>query len=247
MRIQVARGLPDAVERMVARVLSELGEGAAAALPGTLVVGADDPMVPEADVRRPLTVVPAHGPGRPTPWGAALIAAADAVVLLDPCEAHAFGDALGGRPVIAAGLPAPGQRAAGTDLDQGDAPEQVRRAWLREPPAPASLTAGVAWVSGRGVAPLAAALEAWAAGRAVVTLPQTDDHELLRRGRVLRAHSVAEAVEATRFLLGNPPLAQALGARGRLVASRLPHAGEVALRVLEGVELARQSAAAVAR
>ena len=84
-------------------------------------------------------------------------------------------------------------------------------------------------------------------GRAVVALPQTDDHELLRRGRALRAHSVAEAVEATCFLLGNPPLAQTLGARGRLVASRLPSPGQVTLRMLEGVELARQSAAAVAR
>jgi len=123
----------------------------------------------------------------------------------------------------------------------------VRRAWLREGSEPEASPPGVAWVWGRGVAPLAAALEAWAAGRAVVALPRTDDHELLRRGRALRARSVAEAVEATRFLLENPPLAQALGARVRLVASRLPAPRQVALRLLEGVELARQSARTVNR
>jgi hypothetical protein len=231
---------------MVGRLVAELGPGIAG-LPGTLVVGADDPMVPEADVQRPLAVVPAHGPGRPTAWGAALIAAADAVILLDAAEVHAFGDALAGRPVLVGGLPAPAPRAPAAGLDVGDAPVQVRRAWLRAGSVPAASAAGVAWVSGRGVAPLAAALEAWAAGRAVVVLPQTDDHELLRRGRALRAHSVAEAVEATRFLLATPPLAQALGARGREVAARLPSPRQVALRVLEGVELARQSAPAGAR
>lgn len=248
MRIHVARGLTPPVGRMVTRLVAALGSGGGS-LPGTLVIGADDPMVPEADVRRPLAVAPAHGPGRPTPWGAALIATADAVILLDPAEAHAFGGALGDRPVLVAGLPAPAPSEPGTGLDCGDAAPEVRRAWLREPSIPAGAVAGagVAWVSGRGIAPLAAALEAWAAGRAVVVLPQTDDHELLRRGRALRAHSVAEAIEATRFLLDNPALAQALGARGRETAGRLPPVRQVALRMLEGVELARQSAAVTAR
>ena len=241
MRIHLAQGLAPATGRMVGRIVEALGPGVAG-VEGTLVVGADDPMVPEADVQRPLAVIPARGPSRPTPWGAALVAAADAVILLDPCEAHDFREPLRDRPVVVAGLAASGRLPDGAGLDQGDAPDEVLRAWRREtPPAPAP-GAAVAWVWGRGVAPLSAALEAWAAGRAVVVLPQTDDHELLRRGRALRAHSVAEAVEATRFLLANPPVAQALGVRGRTVASRLPSARQVALRVLEGMELARQSA-----
>lgn len=246
MRVHVSAGLAPATGRMVARVIDALGPGAAA-LGGTLAVGADDPMVPGADVRRPLAVIPARGPGRPTPWGAALVAVADSVILLDASEAHAFPDALHDRPVMVAGLAAPEPRADTMGLDPGDAPDEVVRAWRRQTAPDPRPGAAVAWVWGRGVAPLTAALEAWAAGRAVVVLPQTDDHELLRRGRALRAHSVAEAVEATLFLMANPPVAQALGARGRTVAGRLPSPRQVALRVLEGMELARQSAGAVAR
>jgi len=241
VRAQVSRHLPPPVGRLIDRVITELGP-ATAGVPGTLVVGVDDPMIPEADVSRPLAVMPARGPGRPTPWGAAVVGAADAVILLDPSEALPFGDALADRALLVAGLPAPVARPAGTGLDPGDASAEIRAAWARETAAGASADAGVAWVSGRGIAPLAAALEAWGAGRAVVVLPQTDDHELLSRGRVLRAHSVAEAMEATRFLFANPPLAQALGERGREVALSLPPVRRVALRVLEGMELARQSA-----
>lgn len=242
MRVHVSGRLTPATGRMVARVVGALGPGIDR-LDGTVAVGADDPMVPGSDVRRPLAVVPARGPDRQTPWGAALVATADAVILLDPSEAHAFPEALRDRPVVVAGLAAPGPLPDGAGLDAGDAPDEVVRAWRREAPPVSHPGAAVAWVWGRGIAPLTAALEAWAAGRAVVVLPRTDDHELLRRGRALRAHSVAEAVEATRFLLDNPPVAQALGARGRAVAGRLPSAGQVAVRVLEGLELARQSAA----
>ncbi len=242
MRIHVAGSLAPATARMMDRVVAAIGP-AGDALEGTLVVGADDAMVPGADVLRPLAVVPARGPGRPTPWGAALVAAADAVILLDPTEAHAFPAALEDRAIIVAGLAAPRAREAGDGgLDDGGAPDDVRAAWRRHGPPAARGGPGVAWVWGRGVAPLTAALDAWAAGRAVVALPGTDDNELLRRGRALRARSVAEVVEATRFLLENPPVAEALGARGRTVAARLPSARQVALRLIEGMELARQSA-----
>lgn len=246
MRVHVSRRLPESVGRLVAGIVAELGFHGGT-VPGTLVVGADDPMVPGPDVARPLAVMPARGPGRPKPWGAALVAAADAVILLDPAEAGTLADAVADRPVVVAGMPAPPPRPAGVGLDPGDAGEPLLRAWRRHSPAAPPAGAGVAWVGGRGVAPLAAALEAWAAGRAVVVLPQTDDHELLSRGRVLRAHSVAEVIEATSFLFANPPLAHALGVRGNQLAHRLPSPRRVALRVLEGMELARQSAAVADR
>ena len=244
MRTQVSRHLPPPVGRLLARVIGELGP-AAAAVPGTLAVGADDPMIPEADVVRPLAVMPARGPGRPTPWGAAVVRRGRRG---DPARSLR-GAALRRhprrpRPPGGADCRRPPARPTGAGLDPGDASAEVGAAWARERATGASADAGVAWISGRGIAPLAAALEAWAAGRAVVVLPQTDDHELLRRGRALRTHSVAEAMEATRFLFANPPLAQALGQRGREVAQSLPPARRVALRVLEGMELARQSAEA---
>jgi hypothetical protein len=244
VKIQIARGLTPQMNLMIGGLVAELGAGIEA-LPGTLVIGVDDPTVPTADVERPLAVMPAYGPGRTTPWGAALVAAADAVILFDACEVHPYSDALADRSVVICGLARPAPAATDSGLDMGSAPQEVRRAWLHESPGGTRPNAGVAWVCGRGVAPLAAALEGWRAGRAVVALPQTDDHDLLRRGQALRAQSVAEAVEATRFLLENPPLAQAQGARGRTVAAQMPSRRQVALRVLEGMELARQSAMVV--
>lgn len=239
MRVQMAGGLAPAVARAMERVLAPLG---AVPYGATIVVGADDPTVPSAAVTRPLVVVPASGPGRPTPWGAALLRSADAVVLLDTCEVHAWDETLADRPVVLAGLPAPAPARNGAGLDTGDASDDLLAAWRHHGGDASGAAAGVAWVGGRGVAPLARALEAWAAGRAVVALPGTEDHELLHRGRALRAHSPAEAIEATLFLLRTPALSRVLAARGRAVAARMPEAGEVTRRVLEGVELARQSA-----
>ena len=242
MRIGIGRGLGPSVERMASRITAELGPGIDA-VPGTLAIGVDDPMLPGADARRPLAVIPAVGP-RVTAWGEALVAAADAVILFDPGEAQSLAGALVGRAVTLAGLAAPRLRAPAPGFDPGDAPEDLRRAMEGRETLEG---AGIAWVSGRGLARLTDALEAWAAGRAVVVLPGTDDHEIFRRGRALRPRSGAEAVEATRFLMDNPALAQALGARGRHLAASLPSPRQVALRVLEGVELARQSAAEGAR
>jgi hypothetical protein len=235
--------MPGALRRMLGRVVG--AEPLLGALPGTLAAGADDPFLPGPDAERPLVVVPACGPRPPTSWGLALVASADAVVLLDPVEAHDLRVALSDRPVLVAGLPALPERTDGEGLDRGDSasPELVA-AWdaqaERDGRGP-----GVAWVGGRGASALAEALEAWAAGRAVVALPGTPRHDLLHRGRALRAETILETVEATRFLRANPPLARALGTRGREVARSLLPAAEAARVLAEGAELARQTTGAV--
>jgi hypothetical protein len=170
------------------------------------------------------------------------VRAADAVALLDAVEVRDLRAAIGERLLMVAGLPAPEPRQPGAGVNPGAASESLKEAWARHGRVPARPRSGVAWISGRGLAPLAEALEAWAAGRAVVALPDVPRHDLLRRGRALHASSPLEAIEATRYLLTAPALAQALGARGREVAASLPAARRVALRLLEGVELARQSA-----
>lgn len=241
MRVRVGEGLAPSVGRMVARIVAELGPGGDPAA-GTLAIGADDPMLPGADARRPLAVVPVAGP-RPTPWGRALVATADAVILLDPSEAHRLAGALDGRQVLVAGLARPDHAVLAGGLDAGGAPAELRRAAHDEGLA-ARQSAGVAWISGRGLGPVADALEAWSAGRAVVVLPGTDMHEVLRGGHVLRPRTGAEVLEATRFLFDNPPLARALAARGRDTAAGFPSPRRVALGLLEGMELARQSVVA---
>jgi hypothetical protein len=209
---------------------------------GTVAIGVDDSLLPGADADRPLLVVPACGPRSPTPWGEALVRAADAVALLDVVEARDLRGAIAGQPLVVAGLPAPAPREPGLGVHPGAAPADLRDVWARHGREPAAARGGVAWISGRGLAPLTEALEAWAAGLAVVALPDVPQHDMLRRGRALHASSPLEVVEATAFLLGAPALAQALGARGREVAEDLPSARHVALRLLEGAELARQSA-----
>lgn len=238
MRVVVGRGLPPALQRVAERVAA--GLAGVAGVEGTVAIGADDSLLPGPDSVRPLIVVPACGPGAPTPWGEALVRAADAVALFDPVEVHDLRPALAGRPLVIVGLPAPDPRDTEVGVNHGRAPEDLRQAWRRHAGTPASV--GVAWISGRGLTPLAEALEAWAAGRAVVALPAVRRHDLLREGRVLHASSPLEALEATRFLLANPALAASLGARGREAAARLPAARTVALSLLEAVELARQSA-----
>jgi hypothetical protein len=217
-------------------------------LEGTVAIGVDDSRLPGADVTRPLVVAPACGPGAPTPWGSALVRAADAVVLLDPIEARDLRPSLDGRPVVVAALPAPALRAPVRGVDTGGGDTLLGDAWARAAGGgdPEVLDGpGVAWVGGRGLAPLAAALEAWAAGMAVVALPDVRRHDLLRAGRALHATTRLEVLEATRFLLRAPALAAALGARGREVAAALPGPRAVAMAVLEAVELGRQAAESV--
>jgi hypothetical protein len=205
----------------------------------TLIIGADDAQVGAGRSAGPLAVLPAVGPRRPDPWAAALCAAADVVLLLDPVEALDLRSSLADRAVIASGLPAPPDSPPGRGLEPGDAPAYVREAWAAELAASPADGPGVAWIWGRGVAPLAAALEAWSAGRAIVALPGTVDHEILRRGGVLRTESSLEVVEATRFLLDAPPLVAALAARGKTELARRPSEQAAATRLVEAVEVAR--------
>ena len=97
---------------------------------------------------------------------------------------------------------------------------------------------GIAWVGGGPAAALPAAVEAWAEGRAVVALPGTTPHRLLRDGGALSARTTLEAVEATRYLCENRPLARALARRGRRVASALDDLELVAGRLAEAIVMA---------
>jgi hypothetical protein len=240
VRVRVGRGLPPALQRMADRVGAELASAAGG--DATVAIGADDSLLPGPDPTRPLVVAPACGPGAPTPWGEALVRAADAVALFDPVELHDLRAALAGRPVVVVGLPAPEPRDPEVGVDHGGAPDDLRAAWYRHGGGGGRSGVGVAWISGRGLTPIAEALEAWAAGRAVVALPGVPPHDLLRRAGVLHARTPLEAVEATRFLMGAPALAASLGARGREIAMSLPCARGIARAVVEAVELARQSA-----
>lgn len=244
MTVRRGRTLDGALGRAVGRALDALDE-LGPADPFTLVAGADDPVLPGADAVRPLVVIPALGPRRPAPWAHALVAAADAVVVLDPVEAVTLADAVDGLPVIAAGLPRPPAAPEGRGLWLGEVAGPALRAAWRAHEAESPDAAGVAWVGGAGAGALAQAMEAWAAGRAVVTLPGAPRHELLRRGGALRAESVAEVLEATSYLLRNAALTRVLGERGREVMRRQPSPRQVAWAIVEAREVARQSRAAV--
>ena len=86
-------------------------------------------------------------------------------------------------------------------------------------------------------------MAAWAAGRAVVALPGTARHGMLREGGALAARTSLEAIEATRLLGSTRPLAQALADRGRRRVARLDELDLVADRVAEAVVLAGGAAA----
>jgi hypothetical protein len=236
--VRRGRATHGSLERALDRALAAVPELRAAGR-GTLATGAEDPQLPGPDALRPLVVVPATGPRRVSPWAAALVSAADAVVLLDACETAELEEALTDRLLLVAGLPAPPPAPEGRGVAIGEATHRHLGAAWRERSAVRPDGPGVAWIGGRGAAPVAGALEAWAAGRGVVTLPGTPPHELLRRGGALRAESDLEVIEATAFLSANAPLARALGQRGRELAASQPSPREVGLRLLEGAELAR--------
>lgn len=155
MRVRVGEGLAPSVGRMVERIVAELGPGGGASA-GTLAIGADDR---SARGRRAAAARRGAG-GR---------AAADA---LGPrprrdsrrrhparsSGAHRLAGALDGRPVLVAGLARPDRAAPAGGLDAGSAP---RGSGARRGGGIADReSAGVAWISGRGLGPAADALEA---------------------------------------------------------------------------------------
>lgn len=245
MTVGYGAALDPAMRRAAERVIAIAGGwgGLDPAGPGeALLVGADDPNLASGREPGPLLVMPAVGPARPTRWAAALVARADAVALLDPAEAMALGAALRDRAVLLVGLTPPPRGPDAPGLAAQGAPVLVSEAWRSEEGDVPADGPGVRWVWGRGAAPLAAAAEGWACGQAVVALPGTIDHELLRRGGALRAETPLEAVEATRYLRAAAPLAEALAARGRAALALLPTAERAAERLCEAVEVARAGA-----
>lgn len=203
---------------------------------GRLAAGLDDPGL-AARAGAPFAVMPLLRGRRPPPWAAAVLGAAQVLVVLDPAELAPLG-VRPELPVVVAGLPAPGETAPGTGLSAGPAPERLVRLWHQEGAAVPTGGPGIAWVGGGPAAALPAAVEAWAEGRAVVALPGTTPHRLLRDGGALSARTTLEAVEATRYLCENRPLARALARRGRRVASALDDLELVAGRLAEAIVMA---------
>ena len=232
-RVVVAEGLPGPLAAALARVADALEDNVLArAGVGLLALGADDPLLPGPP---PLpegrfAVVAACGPAAPGPWARGLAARADAAAVLTAADAAALGvDA----PVV--GLPRPGPAPPGRGLSAEGAPAGALAA-LAEVHGPVPDGApGVAWVWGAGSAPVAAAAQAWAEGRAVVALPGTAADPLLRAGGALRANGVLEAAEATAMLLASAPLAHALARRGAAALDALPAPAEVARRLTDAL------------
>jgi hypothetical protein len=219
----------------LARALERIG---ARLPPGSDVVvaaGADDPGLASALPPGPRVIVPALS-RRPEPWTAALLGTAAAIVVLDPSEATVVG-ANPACPIVLAGIPrpAPASRERGLDPGGHAAMESVWRAEVGPLPEDGP---GVAWIGGRGAAPVAAAAEAWAARRAVVALPGTPRHDMLRRGGALFARTSLEALEATRLLTAARPLTEALAARGARALQALDTVDEVAEMFAEALVLA---------
>ncbi len=234
-RFVVGAGVPPEIRRVVA--LAE--ERLAGAAPDVVVaVGADDPALAGALPAGPRVVVPALTSRHPGPWARALLATADVTVLVDPCEGPGLLPLLDG-PVVVAGVPAPPVVTGdGPPLDTSGGSDALRALWEAEghgPPPGGG--AGVTWVA--GPAALAGAAEAWARGSAVVTLPGTPRHDMLRGGGALRARSSLEVVEATRFLLESRPLAHELARRGRRQMAFLDPVDDVVARFGEALLLAQ--------
>lgn len=211
---------------------------------GTIVFGATDPFIAANRPASALVVVPLLGPRRSSPAAQALVARADAVVLVDPVELWDAEAAVLEKEVLICGIPRPEEASDGAGIDMGDAPGYVVQAWQSDEGARLSDGPGVAWVWGRGAEPLVAAVNAWASGRAVVALPGTQPHGMLHRGGVLFAGSTLEVVEATRLLRTVSPLAHALARKGAKELDRLPSLDRTAEVVAEAVVLAGGKAVA---
>jgi hypothetical protein len=220
----------------LARALERIG---ARLPPGSDVVvaaGADDPGLASALPPGPRVIVPALSRRPEPPWTAPLLGTAAAIVVLDPSEATVVG-ANPACPIVRAGIPRPASASRERGVDPGGhaAMESVWRAEVGPLPEDGP---GVAWIGGRGAAPVAAAAEAWSAGRAVVALPGTPRHDMLRRGGALFARTSLEALEATRLLTAARPLTEALAARGARALQALDTVDEVAEMFAEAMVLA---------
>ena len=224
--------MPGPLARALGRVGARLP-----AVPGVVVAaGADDPRLAADLPSGPRVVVPAIARRRPPPWAGALLGSAAAIVALDPSDTAAMGRRAA-CPVVRAGVPRPepADRGAGVDPGGHDGMAAVWRAEVGPLPEGGP---GVAWVGGAGAAPVAAAAEAWAAGRAVVALPGTPRHDILRDGGALFARTSLEALEATRLLTAARPLTEALAARGKRALQALETLDEVVRRFAEAIVLA---------
>lgn len=202
-----------------------------------IAVGADDPRLAARCGEGPRVVVPALAGRRAPAWSSALLRSARALVLFDAQELTGL-PAPPTAPVVLAGLPRPAERDRGAGLDARAAPESLIELWRSEVGGLPDDGPGVAWVGGGVLPALAAAAEAWAERRAVVALPGTRDHEVLRAGGALTARTSLEAVEAARYLCENRPLARALADRGRRRLSRFDALDVVAGRFAEAILLA---------
>ncbi|GEM_PF-3675566 len=203
----------------------------------TMVIGCGSPGVPLAPDGGRMLVIPALGPDTPPAWALDRIGSSHAVGLLDRSEAVAMRQARPDAPAVLVGLPQPerGERTHG--LDMGDVPEYLDVAWAEVEGDVPHDGPGVTWIRGTGSVPVARAVVAWAEGRAVVALPGTMRHPLLRAGGVLQAESPLDAIEATTFVRQNAALVSALSARGRAASTTLPTREQAAERLREAIVL----------
>ena len=230
--VRVARTPSAPLARCLVAIAAALGPAPAA---GLLVLGLDDPVLPGPVPlpEGPLTVLAAAGPAGPPRWSDALIAAADAVAVLHPSDLDGLAEGLAGREAAVVGIPRPPLAdGIATGLDAGDAPAGIREALATEIGETLAHGPGIALVWGRGSAPLIAAADAWARGRAVVALPGVADDPLLRRGGALMTRSALEVVEAVRLLASSEPLARSMAQRGRRAIASLPEVAAVARDLL---------------
>lgn len=203
-----------------------------------LILGVGTPGAPLAEPDMPLVVIPALGPGHPHAWEADRLGRMAAIGLLDRSEALFLRDEHPDAPVVLLGMPAPARRAATHGLDMGDAPDHMDLAWAEELGDVPADGPGVTWIQGAGAVPVARALIAWAEGRAVVALPGTMRHPLLRSGGVLYADGPLDAIEATVFLRENAALVASLASRGRRASCAQPSPGTWRARADEAIALA---------
>lgn len=232
--------VPAPARRMIGEIEDRLRSwGVLDAAEGVVVaVGADDARLAARAGRGRRVLVPALASRKAPAWSSALLGAARAVVVFDGRELAAL-PGQPAAPVVVAGLPRAHDARRGEGLDTGCAPPHLVGLWssLSAERAPGHGGAGVAWVGGGVLGTLCAAREAWAARRAVVVLPGTRRHPMLR-GAALVARTPLEVIEATRYLCENRPLARALADMGYRRASALDAPDEVARRVAEAIVLA---------